>query len=123
PVIVTDIGALGNRVKNMKCGWTVSADNAAEETLSIIKRIKDRGKEYSSVLNTVKKLHLKTVSEMNNEYSALYNELISGTFQEKPYESEFIFNSWLQPKEELPHSINEEEYQRYILSLEEELQN
>lgn len=74
PVIATDIGALGERMHELKCGWTVSVERAYEETLDIINRIKDKGAEYQEVRKKTRELKVKSLDEMGKEYLSLYRE-------------------------------------------------
>ena len=77
PVITTDIGALGERMKELKCGWTVSVERAYEEALEIILRVKDKGPEYQKKKELVQAMSVKSLEEMKAEYWDLYNELLS----------------------------------------------
>lgn len=75
PVIATDIGALGERMKEMDCGWLVSTANTYIEALEIINRIKDKGIEYQEKKENVQKIRLKDLDEMGVEYSCVYEKL------------------------------------------------
>lgn len=77
PVIVTDIGALGERVRELKCGWVVPKDAAPKDVLGIISRIKDRGEEYQEKKNFTINARIKTVTEMCREYQLMYDEILS----------------------------------------------
>ena len=59
PSIVTDIGALGERMRELNCGWLVSVEHAYEEALEIIERIHDKNEEYQEKLNTARSLQVK----------------------------------------------------------------
>ncbi len=72
PVIATDIGALGERMHELGCGWIVSVEHAYEETMDILRRIKEKGPEYQEKLAQVRALKVKTLEEMREEYLALY---------------------------------------------------
>lgn len=77
PVIATDIGALGERMKEMDCGWLVSVKDTYNEALEIINRIKEKGSEYQEKKENIKKIHLKSLDEMGDEYSSVYKKLIN----------------------------------------------
>lgn len=79
PVIATDIGALGERMREMDCGWLVSVDHSYEEALAIIKRIKDKGAEYQEKKANVRNLKLKTLPEMQAEYQNEYEAVMAKT--------------------------------------------
>lgn len=76
PVIVTNVGALGERVKRMECGWLVSPENTYAETMDIINRIKNKGQEYQTMFERLKLLHIKSLKEMGNDYLKLYGEYV-----------------------------------------------
>ena len=77
PVIVTDIGALGERMKKLNCGWIVSVDHAYEETLEILIRIKDKGKEYQEKKERTFEVSLKTADDMGQQYLSFYRSCIN----------------------------------------------
>lgn len=72
PLIVTDIGALGERVRKYKCGWTVKLGQEVEGTRDIINNIIDDKEVYLSTKETVKQLRLPTKQEMASIYNELY---------------------------------------------------
>lgn len=76
PVIATDIGALGERMRKLQCGWLVSVENAYEETINIIRRIKDKNAEYQFMRKKAIQLPVKTLGEMGDEYLKIYEETI-----------------------------------------------
>lgn len=77
PVLVTDTGALGERVRKMDCGWVVPADAAASDILAVIDRLKGRGEEYRHKLERVRGIKIKTVEEMCQEYQWIYDEYLA----------------------------------------------
>lgn len=93
PVIATDIGALGERMRKMDCGWLVSVEHAYEETLEIIKRIRDKGPEYQKKRDAVAGLKLKTLEEMGMDYRELYREIKGTAVPARPAETEL--RRWL----------------------------
>lgn len=87
PVIATDIGALGERMRELDCGWLVSVENAYQDTLAVINRIKDKGMEYQEKKVHVKKLVLKTLPEMKDEYWKEYEKVMKGKVVESKTDS------------------------------------
>ncbi|MBQ6833811.1 MAG: glycosyltransferase [Lachnospiraceae bacterium] len=75
PVIATDIGALGERMRKMECGWLVSVEHAYEEALEIILRIKGKNEEYHKIRNIVECLTVKSLEEMRDDYLEVYERL------------------------------------------------
>lgn len=76
PAIVTDIGALGERMREMNCGWIVSTEHTYEEALKIIERIKDKGDEYQEKKAIVSNTHIKTLDEMRDDYLGIYAPIL-----------------------------------------------
>ena len=75
PVIATDIGALGERMRELNCGWIVSVEHAYEETMDILGRIKEKGPEYQEKFAWVQALKVKTLEDMRKEYLRIYHSL------------------------------------------------
>ena len=78
PVIVTDIGALGQRTARDKYGAVVSADEhqAANEVIQKIDMWLKDEKEYQKLSEQAASYHHKTVQEMTTEYALLYQQEI-----------------------------------------------
>ena len=72
PVIATDVGALGERVRKMDCGWTVSLERAGEEALWLIEGIRRNTEEYQKKADNTAGLNLKSTAEMVAEYREFY---------------------------------------------------
>lgn len=73
PVISFDIGAVGERIKKEKLGWTIGLDTETKEILNKIEQIVNNDKEYNKVKNNFKKYKFKTVEEMQKEYCKIYS--------------------------------------------------
>jgi len=76
PVIATDIGALSDRVKNGGFGWLVPVENAAEESIAIINRIKNKGEEYRAKKLMAVNTAIKTKEEMKADYQNIYSSVM-----------------------------------------------
>ena len=78
PVIVTDIGALGQRTDKEGYGKkvTVERDASVVEVNRIIQSWKTRGSEYQKFYQMVKQYHHNTVTEMLKKYQNLYSMII-----------------------------------------------
>lgn len=72
PVIATDVGALGERVRKMNCGWTVPLERAGEEALRLIEDIRHNPQEYHKKVDNILCLDLKSIVEMVAEYQKFY---------------------------------------------------
>lgn len=74
PVIVTDIGALGRRTKELNCGWLVSLENIKDDFVKIVKElVKDR-QQLTVYKEKIKQLKLPDISQMAENYERLYEE-------------------------------------------------
>ncbi len=75
PVLGTDLGAIGERIKRNKGGWTLFPYNA-QEWYDLIIKIVNSPEEYYSVLKSIDAIPLKTVKQMADEYIAIYQQFI-----------------------------------------------
>lgn len=73
PVLVTDIGALGDRVKSLKCGWTVPADAASADILKKVYEIRDHKAEYQEMICKMHKAGVRTREDMCAAYQKQYD--------------------------------------------------
>ncbi len=76
PVLVTDIGALGERLRQNQCGWIVDADSSADDILQKIMQIAKDKKEYNRVKSSIDSSKVRTVLDMIESYKAVYAEPI-----------------------------------------------
>ncbi len=76
PVLGTDIGAVGERIRRTGGGWLVKPDAKPEEVLELLHRIKNDPEEYAEKKRAVGQIALRSVGEMCGEYRALYAELL-----------------------------------------------
>ena len=74
PVISFDIGAVGDRIKKDKLGWVVSFDNF-DKILEKIEEISNNKDEYKKIKSNFEKYEFKTVEEMQNYYTNIYNNI------------------------------------------------
>ena len=77
PVIVTDVGALGQRMRKGGFGVTVSVDEKkiVSETLETIQMWKTKGPEYQAVLEQQKAYKHPDMAEMSKDYHVLYEQV------------------------------------------------
>lgn len=78
PVLGTDIGAVGERIRKTGAGWLVSPAASAEDVLALLERIRNDPDELKEKKKAAAALKLKTVSWMNAEYRILYGDLLGG---------------------------------------------
>ena len=72
PVIVTNVGALKERVEAYGNGYIVNIDNVVVEVLQLLRELKKRGEKYTAIYEKAKVLSTKATSEMVKEYTNIY---------------------------------------------------
>ncbi|BBK78211.1 glycosyltransferase [Clostridium butyricum] len=87
PVLGTDIGAVGERIKKLECGWLTSLSSTYEDVLNIIYKIKNSTEEYNKVLNSIKNIKTNRINDMLEEYIKVY-EFELGNKVNKYYENQ-----------------------------------
>ena len=95
PVLATDIGAVGERVKTLGCGWVVPHQASYQEILKKIEEIRNNQDEYDSIWKQVNELKLKTAEEMVNEYKKAYQKCDIRNRAEDSYDKKNVLNGYL----------------------------
>ena len=94
PVIGTDIGAIGERIRETGAGWTVDVNVTPDELFRLLRHIKEHPEELAEKQKVVRDMHVRTIPEMCEDYREFYRDLISGhpvTHIEEGIDFEFIF--------------------------------
>jgi glycosyltransferase involved in cell wall biosynthesis len=94
PVIVTDIGAVGERAKDMDCGWVIPSDSTYKDILELIDKIRYNEEEYRLKLLNVKNISLKSVNEMLDDYVELYKEFSHNEIEYHEFDSKALQNAY-----------------------------
>ena len=76
PVMAVDLGAMGERVREMKCGWLLSPHPTVDEALRTLGHIAANRSEYEQVLKNIQEIKFTTVSAMNEQYLDMYREIM-----------------------------------------------
>lgn len=105
PVLVKDVGALGDRVRAMDCGWVVSENIGEKELVRTINSIFSNTEEYNRKLNNIKTLHLKSVHEMCDEYRAIMSKIYQEHRTVSEYDKKSIWTAYLRAGQ--PHHPEE----------------
>ena len=97
PVLVTDIGAVAERVKEMECGWTVPYQVKCDEVLVKIQSIRRDYKDYKKKWQNVNLIKLRTCEEMCGEYRSIYKQsfISDRTYDWKAENNEWLLNGYL----------------------------
>jgi GT2 family glycosyltransferase len=102
PVLTFDLGAVGDRVKKDKLGWTIDFDIDAKKILEKIKEIEKNKKEYDEIVKNFKNYKFKPLAEMQEYYNNLYSSINSNPEDNSLYQfidfksksKEFEFNMY-----------------------------
>jgi glycosyltransferase involved in cell wall biosynthesis len=73
PVVALNIGAVGERVKEMGSGWLIKNGTSSTEILDKIKQVLNDKEEYQKVIKKIDKYKVKTIEEMSLEYKEIYD--------------------------------------------------
>lgn len=98
PVIVTDIGALGERCASHNYGWTVTTGNTANDVLGILESIISDRRLVEEQKQHLEIASIKSMSQMVKEYKEQYDLMINSDAQTLKYiehkrNMEFICNA------------------------------
>ena len=74
PCLAFDIGAIGNRIKKDKIGWTIPYNSSYKEIEEKISKIFNDG-SYSKVMNNLKNYQCISDKQMASEVYKIYNDL------------------------------------------------
>lgn len=77
PVVGTDIGAVGERIRRTGGGWLVQPDDPPGKVLELLHHIQEHPEEYREKKAAVERMEKKSVAEMCASYRKLYAELLS----------------------------------------------
>lgn len=88
PVIVTDIGALGKRTKELECGWLVSPEHVKDDFVKIIKDLLKDRTQLERYKEKIDSLQLPTIAQMSEKYEQMYEKLWNTevTYESADYE-------------------------------------
>ena len=67
PVLSFDIGAVGERIKKNKFGYTLDVNSTISEIIDKINQILENKKEYKEVLSNIEKYKIKTIDAIDDD--------------------------------------------------------
>ena len=95
PVLATDIGALGERIRNDETGWLVDLKTDASGMLAKIQEIFRDAEQYSQVKDRAERFCHKSIDQMCCEYAAFYKDMVSETRKvERSFDAQAIYNAY-----------------------------
>ncbi|MDW7776898.1 MAG: glycosyltransferase [Methanosarcinales archaeon] len=109
PVLVSDMGALGERVKRTGGGWTVDISNLKKIEDKVL-NIMESPDDYMQKKENVKKITFKNFNDMQKEYDMIYSKYISTS--DPLYQNEFIVSNL-----DIFHTIKDEHKVKYTSNI------
>lgn len=94
PVIVTDLGALGDRVKEYGCGEVISGDDVVNQFLNQIDILKSDSDKLKALKEKVCNVRLKSIPEMVNDYKRFYDDILNSSHRKYGlWDKKYVFMS------------------------------
>lgn len=95
PILATDIGALGERLRQDQIGWLVSHSASAREILGRIDEIFEDREQLAQMRKCVLETPHKTIAQMAEEYRQLYCTLPPAREQDGDYDVQAMYNAYV----------------------------
>ena len=93
PVLSFDMGAINERIKKYKLGWTIKRTSTIDDIINKLLEISNNPKEYKKIINSINKYTIKSTKEMANEYVKIYNKNKTANNEISSNAKEMIKNS------------------------------
>lgn len=91
PVIVTNIGALGERTDKYNYGWTVDTNNVTAEVLTILDKIISNPRLSEEKKKSIATSKIRSLNDMSDEYVKLYAAYFKDRSCDDSFEPEYVF--------------------------------
>lgn len=95
PAIVTDIGALGERMRTMECGWIVPKEIQSHELLKLLVEIQKDPEDYNKKYYQAYNYQMRSTEEMVIEYFALYKKVEKQSVKDLEFDAKQILDGYL----------------------------
>ena len=109
PAVVTDIGALGERMRRDQTGWLVNADISAKELQQKLDAIFADEAQYAETLKQAADFHHRTVAQMCEDYRGVYSGLDGSKIQRTAFDANAIYMAYAQGTSDLMISMSPED--------------
>ena len=119
PVLAVDMGAVGERIKKLQCGWLVSPHSTKEEVLETLHFITENTREYNKIKETIMAGTHKTITEMLEEYRTFYAKGKKTPILYEKYDAKAFFAAYQQQEIKVVQAM---EYKKRAEELQNELQ-
>ena len=94
PVLVTDIGALGERIRKDQTGWLIDANATAEQMMGKLDEIFRNPEAYQKVQQHTAQFRHLSIEEMCTEYDGIYRQLKAEEKQNHAFDAAAIYNAY-----------------------------
>lgn len=124
PVLVSDLGALGERMRKMNCGWIVPPCDDATNLLEVIESIRKDTDGLKQMTIRAQQFQHESVEQMTARYEKIYDALAqSGSF-DRPTNTLMLYQGYLLGEGHVPEVNHREDafdLQRRVQELETQL--
>ena len=93
PLLVTDMGALSERMRQDQTGWMISSQADDDRMLATVKEIFANEEGYRAVCQRIENFHHKTILEMCRDYDALYAPYDKQR-KDRDFDAQAVFNAY-----------------------------
>lgn len=94
PVIGTDIGAVGERIRKLDCGWVVSTEDAVKEVKDILLKLLSSPQMLKNKKGKIADIQLKSLEMMASDYIKIYESTDCTKCKYDASKSEAIFKAY-----------------------------
>jgi len=94
PVLALNVGAVGERVQKLQCGWLMNAEASPEELLEKLHDIAKHPEEAGKIKERMEKKPHKTTEAMAKEYAANYNKTFCSSICYRQYDAKAFYKSY-----------------------------
>ena len=119
PVLAINLGAVGERVDKLGCGWLVKPEITAKELYEKVQWITENLSEYQKVKEKIAVGKHKSISQMVEEYAACYRKLFKDDIQYQEYDAKVFYHA-LEKKADI--CVSEDKYRILAEELQQKLQ-
>ena len=95
PVIVSNVGALGERTLKHGYGWTVELDHLEDNVVALIEEIIADDSKLAEKRESLKEVSIKSCGDMAGEYYAFYQKEFADDVIRDSFDPRYIYNGYL----------------------------
>lgn len=118
PVFAMDVGAVGERVRKLHCGWLLPSNITGIKLFQKMDSLLENEYEYRKIKESIKEGKHKSVTEMVQEYQNFYQKLYSQNIVYQKYDARAFYEAYEVNQEEKSSEIS---YKKKIEELQQKL--